>query len=259
MVRNIDLVETLIFYGTKSIYHQSDSDESTFLPGVEYLLDECKRDDTSVIAILDSNADKNSKADDSILFREETSPAPNPFDLWEAIHSIEVQPKGFGGSSGFGRKAADPERSPLPARCVVLCDTEKKCRAARFAGMRVLCLTNNDLADAVMNFDASDGETANLESYWDSITMDDITTPGSFWLNPPLPKDDEGNRVDVMAVIRSFESIEKESEPQAEEESDEDDTSDIHNPDDDDDEFLASVLMDMEPLWWYCTVSFAII
>ena len=248
MVRNIDLVETLIFYGTKSIYHQSDSDESTFLPGVEYLLEECKRDDTSVIAILDSNADKNSKADDSILFREETSPAPHPFDLWEAIHSIEVQPKGFGGSSGFGRKAADPERSPLPARCVVLCDTEEKCRAARFAGMRVLCLTNNDLADAVMNFDASDGDTSNLESYWDSITMDDITTPGSFWLNPPLPKDDEGNRVDVMAVIRSFESIEKESELQAEEESDDDDTSDIHNPDDDDDEFLASVLMDMEPL-----------
>lgn len=145
MVRNIDLIETLIFYGTNSIYSKSDSGESMFLPGVENLLEECKRDDTSVIAILDSNTDKSREEDDSILVREESSPAPNPFDLWEAIHSIEVQPKGFGGSSGFGRKAADPERSPLPARCVVLCDTENKCRAARFAGMRVLCLTNNDL------------------------------------------------------------------------------------------------------------------
>ena len=145
MVRNIDFVETLIFYGTNSIYCKSDSDESIFLPGVENLLEECKRDDTSVIAILDNQKDKGKQNNKSIVFRDATSPAPNPFDLWESIHSIEVQPKGFGGSSGFGRKAADPERSPLPARCVVLCDTEDKCRAARVAGMRVLCLTNNDL------------------------------------------------------------------------------------------------------------------
>lgn len=149
MVRNIDFVETLIFYGTNSIYCKSDSDESIFLPGVENLLEECKRDDTSVIAILDNPKDEGKQDNESIVFRDATSPAPNPFDLWESIHSIEVQPKGFGGSSGFGRKAADPERSPLSARCVVLCDTEDKCRAARFAGMRVLCLTNNDLGKCV--------------------------------------------------------------------------------------------------------------
>lgn len=99
-----------------------------------------------------------------------------------------------------------------------------------------------------MNFDANDGDTADLEYYWESITMDDITTPGSFWLNPPLPKDDEGNRVDVNAIIRSYETAEESSVPQADEEPTEDNMSDTHSPDDDDDEFLASVLMDMEPL-----------
>ena len=149
MVRNIDMVEALIFYGINSIYYKTDTDERIFLPGVEDLIEECKRDATSVIAILDKDNTSQNNKDDFIFFRTETSPAPNPCDLWEAIHSIEVKPKGFGGSSGFGRKAADPERSPLPVHCVVLCDSVEKCRAARFAGMRVLCLTDNDLGEYV--------------------------------------------------------------------------------------------------------------
>lgn len=147
MVRNIDMVEALIFYGTNSIYENKG--ERIFLPGVADLIEECMRDETSVIAILDKDQDKIDN--ENIYFRTETSPAPNPYDLWEAIHSIEIQPKGFGGSSGFGRKAADPERSPLPRHCVVLCDTVEKCRAARFAGMRVLCLTNNELGKKWMD------------------------------------------------------------------------------------------------------------
>lgn len=159
MVRNIDMVEALIFYGTASIFYpivktsddtSSESDKGgDFLPGVQDLIEECKRDETSVIAILHDNKDipQCSNDDNTINYKTETSPAPNPRDLWEAIQSIQIQPKGFGGSSGFGRKAADPERSPLPARCVVLCDTVAKCRAARFAGMRVLCLTDNELGE----------------------------------------------------------------------------------------------------------------
>jgi beta-phosphoglucomutase-like phosphatase (HAD superfamily) len=152
MVRNIDLVEALIFYGNASIFYPiKHQDERIFLPGVENLIEECKRDETSVIAILDDNdkdllqREKDDNNNNIVVFKTETSPAPNPRDLWDAIHSVKIQPKGFGGSSGFGRKAADPERSPSPPHCVVLCDTVDKCRAARFAGMRVLCLTDNDL------------------------------------------------------------------------------------------------------------------
>ena len=203
MVRNIDLAEAIVFYGTESLFEPSDetdggsSKRRQVLPGVEYLLEECKRDETAVVAILE-NVDGNSNTYEDILpkgihLHLETQPPPNPRDLWEAIHSITINPKGFGGSSGFGTKAADPERSPLPKHVVVLCDTEDKTRAARYAGMRVLCLNDNDLADGIV-----DG--------WDTICMDDIATPGSFWLNPPHPRDDESNSVDPEKVMLAYES-----------------------------------------------------
>jgi beta-phosphoglucomutase-like phosphatase (HAD superfamily) len=187
MVRNIDLAEAIIFYGHGSLFQ----DRNELLPGVEYLLQECERDDTVVLAILETTT-IFSNLPSTIQVRPETQAPPNPRDLWEAIHSLQVQPKGFGGSSGFGTKAADPERPPLPQHCVVLCHNEDQCRAARYAGMRVLCLTDNDLADGIL-----------LD--WESICMDDIATPGSFWLNPPHPRDDESNGVDPELVMETYE------------------------------------------------------
>lgn len=93
-----------------------------------------------------------------------------------------------------------------------------------------------------MNYDSESGDTADLDYYWESINMDDIATPGSFWLNPPLPKDDDGNSVNVVSVIQSYESLEEDTTT-------DEDSMDIHNPDDDDDGVLASILMDMDPLW----------
>eukprot|EP00980_Cylindrotheca_fusiformis_P004957 scaffold1051_cov119-Cylindrotheca_fusiformis.AAC.32 len=221
MVRNIDLAEAIIFYGEASLFHTDDDDKNMLLPGVEYLMEECRRDETAVLAILPPSFCSSSSSSNSrrledegganieflalpksknmatIHVHEETQAPPNPRDLWEAIHSIEVQPKGFGGSSGFGRKAADPMRPPLPKHCVVLCHTEDQCRAARYVGTRVLCLTDNALADGVM-LTPDDG--------WASICMDDIATPGSYWLNPPHPKDDDGNIVDLEAVIYQYET-----------------------------------------------------
>lgn len=216
MVRNIDLVECLIFYGQDSILLQEHDDgaDSKFslLPGVESLVDECQRDSTAVVALLEEPGDESSSSPSSkdiapspahnylskhcrsIHTYSITRPPPNPKDIWNAIHSIPpIQPKGFGGSSGFGTKAADPERAPLPKHCVVLCSTEHQCRAARYAGMRVICLTDNPLADAVLDYD------------WSSLYVDDIATPGSFWLNPPHPRDDDSNAVDIESVIQAYE------------------------------------------------------
>jgi hypothetical protein len=61
--------------------------------------------------------------------------------------------------------------------------------------MRVLCLEDNDLADAIVE-----------DGGWDSICVDDIATPGSFWLNPPHPRDDESNAVDPEQVMEMLES-----------------------------------------------------
>lgn len=189
MVRNIDLAEAIIFYGEDSLFQGHE-----FLAGVEYLIEECQRDETAVLAILPSSSTQSHLLPKTVNIHPQTRAPPNPRDLWEAINSVEVQPKGFGGSSGFGRKAADPERPPLPIHCVTLCHTEDQCRAARYVGMRALCLTDNGLADGIM-----------MDDSWESICMDDIATPGSFWLNPPHPKDDEGNRIDLDTVIDGYE------------------------------------------------------
>ena len=205
MVRNIDLVEALIFYGEEAFIQASNEGGAgnqlqrfSLLGGVKNIFEECGRDDTAVVAILRNNPTTEQITSylntqyPIVQIKPETESPPNPHDLWEAIHSFVIHPKGFGGSSGFGTKAADPERPPMPNRCVVLCCTENQCRAARYAGMRVICLNDNPLADAVLDLD------------WSLIGMDDIATPGSFWLNPPHPKDDDGNRVDVEAVIERY-------------------------------------------------------
>ena len=243
MVRNIDLVEALIFYGGESIFQDEGGESPQLLPGVENLVEECQRDDTAVLVVVEepyfevlqrSDSLVLPKEDKVVHIRQAQSTPPNPRDLYEAIHSIEVQPKGFGGSSGFGSKAPDPQRTPLPKHCVVLCSTEEQCRAARYVGMRVLCLRDNALADAVIDDD------------WETICMDDIATPGSFWLNPPHPKDDEGNAVDIQSVMEWYEENDGETVETV---------SDDKLPalkdlqgEEADDEYLAAILADMDPL-----------
>jgi hypothetical protein len=238
MVRNIDLAEAIIFYGQESLFQ----DEANFQPGVDNLIQESLRDETAVVAILeadDTAATKMSEEHQALLksnrgaiqVRWATQPAPNPRDLWESIHEILVQPKGFGGSSGFGTKAADPERNPLPKHCVVLCHTEDQCRAARYTGMRVLCLTDNGLADGIM-FDGS----------WESIYVDDIATPGSFWLNPPHPRDDEGNKVDPESLMLEIENDDDDDDDTISGRQDKGDEAELS------DDQLAAILADMDPL-----------
>lgn len=62
--------------------------------------------------------------------------------------------------------------------------------------VQAICLNDNPLADAVFDLD------------WSSIGMDDIVaTPGSFWVNLPHPKDNDGNRDNVEAVIESYQQF----------------------------------------------------
>jgi hypothetical protein len=39
----------------------------------------------------------------------------------------------------------------------------------------------------------------------DIRSLDDIATPGSFWLNPPHARDDQGNKVDPIEVMLQYE------------------------------------------------------
>lgn len=183
--------------------------------------------------------------------------------LLEAVDRARVRQRAFGGSSGFGAQPADPSlRPPEPARCVVLTAGSNKnsnnvtphpIRAARACGMRVLHLGSDDddegnenplfLADYVT---ADGGEI--------DFGVDDIATPGSFWLNPPHPRDDEGNRVDdphewvaelhaAAAAADPHAPSSETTKPTARVMDDQDD-----DDDDGEDDYLDSVLADLAPL-----------
>lgn len=218
MVRNIDLPEALIFYGEGILNDEDD--------GLQSLLQECKDTDTALISI---SGDESTKVADfpDVTFRPPTREAPNPKDLWEAIQSVVIQPRPFGGSAGFGSKLPDPERHPMPAHTVVFCQNVEQTRAARACGMRVLCFSDNDLADAI------------VDSF--GFYLDDIATPGSFWLNPPHPRDDEGNKVYVEDLIEEFETVENDD-------ADKETTPLIAKNDEMDDDELRRILADMAPL-----------
>ena len=165
--------------------------------------------------------------------------APSPGFLLDAIETTAMIPRGFGGSSGFGVKQEGVEcRPPLPKHCVALVSgpdirpTEKddaevdveavaasvdgaviqsntvsraRCTAAKLAGMRVIYLEPGgmgtsdaeDLADAIVNGLGADDD-------WEVVTLDGIATPGSYWLNPPVGKDEAGNRVNLVALCDAF-------------------------------------------------------
>lgn len=91
-------------------------------------------------------------------------------------------------------------------------------------------MTDNALADAVVD-----------DGGWASIVMDDIATPGSFWLNPPHPRDDEGNAVDPLTVMERYESDGPKSSSAS-------GNAAITQEETLDDDYLAAILADMDPL-----------
>ena len=93
-------------------------------------------------------------------------------------------------------------------------------------------MNDNDLADAVV-----DG--------WNGLYMDDIATPGSFWLNPPHPRDDQGNKVDPEQVMAE---LEKASGGESEKGVDTHLQSTQGTSDDLSDDSLAAILADIDPL-----------
>eukprot|EP00957_Ditylum_brightwellii_P067632 5133685-Ditylum_brightwellii.AAC.1 len=44
--------------------------------------------------------------------------SPNPASVIDSLNSVTIQPRGFGGSSGFGTQKQDPKRSPIPKHTV---------------------------------------------------------------------------------------------------------------------------------------------
>jgi hypothetical protein len=212
MVRNIDLPEAIILYGRSACLTEN-TQPPTLREGLAQFLAYCHADQ-AVITIIDDGAlleqlpPSNTFHVDPIWnqvglssycqIRTATKsiPPPNPIDICGILDSAMIQPLAFGGSAGFGASQnREPPRAPLPSRTVVFTTTADQVRAARAAGTRVMAL----LLDGA--FDDEGLADAAMERFLD-ICVDDIATPGSFWLNPSHPRDDYGNKVDPYDLIQ---------------------------------------------------------
>lgn len=270
-LRNFDQPEAIIFYGTNSFIS---SENMELKPGVKRLLKEAKEDGTKSILLSESHrvseletllnpillkenndilqlrSSKEFKGKDCYI-SEGLGHCPSPGALLDSIASVKIEPRGFGGSSGFGTKYADPVRSPLPKHCVVFVDSESgsrytrnRCSASRMAGMRVIYVESNGTCDAE---DLVDGVVSSIgeENDWDIVTLDSISTPGSFWLNPPSPRDNDGNQVNPDDVVQEFiekrlfsKNVQSVNEKKKE----------IETQPEIDEDFLSQVLADMDPI-----------
>ena len=85
-----------------------------------------------------------------------------------------------------------------PARCVVVEDSEIGLAAARAAGMR--CVVTQSSYTAGEAFHGADAVFDCIGEAGDErFSLCDLTTPGAFWLNPPLPRDADNNWVGAPA------------------------------------------------------------
>jgi len=194
--------------------------------------------------------------------------APCPAALYDAINTITISPKGFGGSAGFGVKNWEAGRIPLPQHCVVfVCSTSDRrktnvldrsdgsgsisrdrCISSRYCGMRTVYIedegmicTAEHVADAIV-------ESLGTEEDWEMITIDDISTPGSFWLNMMQPKDADGYRISTEDIIE--EDMDRRSLANSLDDSEKDTISidNEKNRDVPDEEDIAKMLADLDSL-----------
>jgi len=188
--------------------------------------------------------------------------------LFDALNTITVEPKGFGGSGGFGVKHWEAQRIPFPQHCVVFVSSASdkgthtfgsidrrdgsesishdRCVASRAAGMRSIYVEDETLACTAEGLTDGVVESLGTDQDWEMVTIDDISTPGSFWLNMAQPKDENGNRVDAEDSIREQIQIRKKrlhANIDIEEKS-----SSAMTDDNLDEDEIAALLADIDPL-----------
>ena len=202
MLRNFDSVEAIIFTRDSAL----DVSSGAIRSGASRIIAEAHEAGT-LVAVLDPS---DRPIDDSSPLRQHLAGAP----CWPLGGSeptiIEVsnlrkalnvdRPDGFGGSDGFGQAPGMAYgREPIASRCVVLVTTLQETAAALGAGMRAVAIpvVEGDWIDEELDgvadtcLDALGEEDDNL-----ALRVADLSTPGAYWLNPALPRDLLGNKVD---------------------------------------------------------------
>ena len=203
MLRNIDACEALIF--TRSAALQS----GTALPrrGVERLILEAKKSST-LVAVLEpkdqpicSRSPLRALLENGGHLWQLDATDPCAADLSRLRDSLNVEaPDGFGGSDGFGQAPGMAfGREPIAARCVVLVTTLSETAAALGAGMRAVAIPPHDggwIDEALDGVADVCLDAMGEESDASALRVDDLSTPGAYWLNPSMPRDLNGFAVD---------------------------------------------------------------
>lgn len=187
------------------------------------------------VSPLPTDNEQSDEYDENIEFYnlQSIGRSPSPAFLLDSLRSVHIDPRGFGGSSGFGRgQWVEPRRSPMTARTVVFIagdwvskngyednDTSRvkdRCAASRAAGCRVIYLEHLS-SDQILPVSIEDDTDAMslcdavLDSFGNDnprdlqpVSLDAISTPGDYWLNPPNPRDDIGNAVSLDEIVAYF-------------------------------------------------------
>ncbi|KAJ8598253.1 hypothetical protein CTAYLR_005484 [Chrysophaeum taylorii] len=183
MLRNRDRPELLLFVGRETVLDGRD-----LCPGVARIVDEARGAGTPAVWLADEASP--TRGLESVGWPCE-DPLPCPRALQLARESMVIEPDAFGGSDGFGRGRTPAKRPPLAARCVVFSASRDGCVAARSAGMRAVGVGQGfeDVSDVFF------GDLDGTDDGW-ACDFDDLYTPGSYWINPPVPRTVDGNHCD---------------------------------------------------------------
>jgi hypothetical protein len=197
-LRNIDPLELLAF--TPSALFCSAAASTYLRPGALRLLAEAE--ELGVLCVLTGAVPASATHLPAVL-----APPPawlnskgplSTAKLTRLRRALRLAPQGFGGSDGFGRAPAAGTREPMAPFTVVLVTSLEDCLAAIGAGCRAVGLPAEEggdvepelegVADAIL-------ETLCEEDGALALSIDDLSTPGSFWLNPAVARDAQGHAV----------------------------------------------------------------
>ena len=122
-----------------------------------------------------------------------------------------------------------------------------RCVASRACGMRVIYI-EGDKNPVCTAEDVSDGivQTLGTEDDWEMVTIDSVSTPGSFWINMANAKNEEGYKVNTEDVINEYIERRK-NEFGASQEASEVSLNDMVKEELDEDE-IARMLAELDPL-----------
>jgi hypothetical protein len=197
MLRNVDRCEALLIIGGALVTEPS---SSNLRSGVTELIELATEEGTHVCHLGEAGMVPKMPAG---LVNHDSLPSPVPAAAAALTHlrtSLLLTPDAFGGSDGFGSSSAvQVDREPSAPYVVCIVTNFDDCDAALRAGMR--CVALPAIEGGYVDEELEGVADVCLDEL-DGLTLDDFTTPGSFWLNPSLPRDAHGVAVDPETGLR---------------------------------------------------------